>query len=408
MKRWNDKLRPMELIEIDKQAHKMIVAWMLCQLSGKDMTPMDRLALEEEVVEKGIFDYMFRLVITDIKPAIFNRIKENHEHYQELAKWGIKEIEPHLRSFNDDLFQRFSRHILSKHHTGLATDILTVAHIYSTIWEFRLFRHMNATFDSELPEIDKRLGELERYKHIPGVCELLDGLLHNADKDPTSSPSAFANVANFCGQLRFQKRWSQTPRIPETSVMGHMFLVACYSFFITTALGACRARCVNGFFCGLFHDLPELLTRDIISPVKKSFAELGMIIKQYEDDELEQHIFAPLEAEGLFCITERLRYYLGIAVGSEFKETIRDEEGRPVAISFDQLQGEYNNDDYDPKDGKAIKICDILAAYIEAYTAIRNGITSDQIQQAFWRIREEYAKETLGNILLGALFTDFD
>ena len=115
MKRWNDKLRPMELIEIDKQAHKMIVAWMLCQLSGKDMTPMDRLALEEEVVEKGIFDYMFRLVITDIKPAIFNRIKENHEHYQELAKWGIKEIEPHLRSFNDDLFQRFSRHILSKH-----------------------------------------------------------------------------------------------------------------------------------------------------------------------------------------------------------------------------------------------------------------------------------------------------
>ena len=29
MRRWNDKLRPVELYEIDKQAHKMIVAWML-------------------------------------------------------------------------------------------------------------------------------------------------------------------------------------------------------------------------------------------------------------------------------------------------------------------------------------------------------------------------------------------
>ena len=25
MKRWNDKMRPMELLEVDKQAHKMIV-----------------------------------------------------------------------------------------------------------------------------------------------------------------------------------------------------------------------------------------------------------------------------------------------------------------------------------------------------------------------------------------------
>lgn len=410
MKRWNDKLRPMELIEIDKQAHKMIVAWMLCQLVGRNLTPRDRLILEEEVIEKGIFDYMFRLVVTDIKPAIYNRIRVNHEHYQELAKWAVKEIEPHLRSFNEDLFQRFSRHVLSKEHTGTANDILTAAHTYSSIWEFRLFRNLNATFDGELPEIDKRLEELERYAHIPGVNDLLYGLrldISQPQFQKTANTSAFANVANFCGQLRFQKRWSQTPRIPETSVMGHMFLVACYSFFITTSLQACPARRVNAFFTGLFHDLPELLTRDIISPVKKSFEELGRIIKQYEDDELERHIFMPLESEGLSCITDRLRYYLGTAVGSEFQETII-REGVVQPVTFDQLQGEYNTDEHDPKDGKAIKICDILAAYIEAYTAIRNGITSDQIQQAFWRIREEYAKETIGNIHLGALFTDFD
>lgn len=34
LRRWNDKLRPVELYEIDKQAHKMIVAWMLTLLNS--------------------------------------------------------------------------------------------------------------------------------------------------------------------------------------------------------------------------------------------------------------------------------------------------------------------------------------------------------------------------------------
>ncbi len=36
---------------------------------------------------------------------------------------------------------------------------------------------------------------------------------------------------------------------------------------------------------------------------------------------------------------------------------------------------------------------DVVRRYIEAYTAMRNGITSDHIQQAFWRIREQYGKK---------------
>ncbi len=32
MQRWNDKIRPVELIELDKQAHKMVVAWFLARV----------------------------------------------------------------------------------------------------------------------------------------------------------------------------------------------------------------------------------------------------------------------------------------------------------------------------------------------------------------------------------------
>jgi putative hydrolase of HD superfamily len=45
---------------------------------------------------------------------------------------------------------------------------------------------------------------------------------------------------------------------------------------------------------------------------------------------------------------------------------------------------------------------------MEAYTAIRNGISSDHLHQAIWRIRTENARLTIGSVHVGALLADFD
>ena len=55
MRRWNDKLRPVELYEIDKQAHKMIVAWMLTLLNSGGYSAPDQRKLQQEVIERGPF-----------------------------------------------------------------------------------------------------------------------------------------------------------------------------------------------------------------------------------------------------------------------------------------------------------------------------------------------------------------
>ena len=68
--------------------------------------------------------------------------------------------------------------------------------------------------------------------------------------------------------------------MPETFVMGHMLVVAILSYFMSLELdNPCRKRLENNFFSGLFHDLPEVLTRDIVSPVKNSVKGLDSIIK---------------------------------------------------------------------------------------------------------------------------------
>lgn len=41
----------------------------------------------------------------------------------------------------------------------------------------------------------------------------------------------------------------------------------------------------------MFHDLPEVLTRDIISPLKRSIEGLDDLIKEYERRQMEKEIY---------------------------------------------------------------------------------------------------------------------
>lgn len=401
MKRWNDKLRPAELMEVDKQAHKMMVAWVLFLLNSRGLSPVERAELGGRIVEGGVFDYLYRLVITDIKPPVFYKIKENPDHYRRLTDWVLSELEPRVRSLGEPFWQRMCAYL---RHTGEDTAdrrILAAAHLYASGWEFNLIKAMNRQ-DTELMDIeDSFRGGLERHADLEGVTQLKEGLFGQ-------SRTPVGHFAQVCGQLRFQKRWSQTPRIPETSVLGHMFIVACYAYFFSITVEACPQRAQNNFFAGLFHDLPELLTRDIISPVKQSVERLSDLIKEYEEKELERMILAPLVRGGHQEIADRLSFFLGLSVGSEFY-ACATVDGLTRKVDSMELQERYNSDEFDPKDGELLKTCDSLAAFLEAYTALRNGIASDQLQQGLWRIRSKYASSVLlGRVHVGALLADFD
>jgi putative hydrolases of HD superfamily len=397
MKRWNDKLRPMELVEVDKQAHKMIVAWVLYQLNAGGLPPAERIKVGEEIIEGGIFDYLYRLIITDIKPPVFYQIKNNPAHYKQLTEWVLEQLQPRVQPLGPEFWDRLKSYVQVQEGNSLSREILSAAHMYASSWEFKLIRGL-ALWDDEMEEIEAGFENgLKRYAHLKGMEELLVG--------PSTPLGRFAYL---CGQLRFQKRWSQTPRIPETSVLGHMFIVACYAYFFSLAVSACPQRRENNFFAGLVHDLPELLTRDIISPVKKSVQGIGTLIKEYEERETRRRVFAILEKGGYTDLAQRLSYFLGLEVGSEFSATVLL-DGKAHAIDWERLQTVYNKDEFDPKDGYMLKICDSLAAFIEAYTAMRNGINTDQLQQAVMRIRSDYLNVSLGEGLhIGSLLSDFD
>ncbi len=401
MRRWNDKLRPVELYEIDKQAHKMIAAWMLALLRTRGMSAEQRLELQQQVIEQGLFDYLYRLIITDIKPPVFYRIRENRMHHEKLTAWVLAELQPLVAPVDAGFWERLSDYHRRPGRSEPADHILEAAHLYASRWEFGVIRALNG-FDEEAQHIaDSFDVGLHALCDVPGVNELIRG-----------ADTALGRLAGLCGQLRFQIRWSGTPRVPETSVLGHMFLVGAYAYFFGLTAGACRARRINNFFAGLFHDLPELLTRDIITPVKRSVEMLRELIREYELQEMERRVLRPLREAGYDDLEGRLRYYLGLegeGVHSEFDDTFRDPDGRVRrSASFEELQQYGNRDELDPKDGRLLKVCDNLAAFMEAHTSIRQGVSSPGMHEALVRIRNELRHIKLGVVSPATLLADFD
>lgn len=77
-----------------------------------------------------------------------------------------------------------------------------------------------------------------------------------------------------------------------------MLVVAILGYFYSLKIKACDKRLENNFYCALFHDLPESLTRDIISPVKYGIDGLHDIINDYEMKLINERIL-PFVPEGL-------------------------------------------------------------------------------------------------------------
>lgn len=380
MQRWNDKVRPVELVELDKQAHKMFIAFFLGKF--EEGTPGFSWI---KIIEGGMFEFLQRLVITDLKPPIFYKIKADRAKYKLLNEWVYKEIGPIISPLGKDFCRRFKAYF---HNSGsnINRKILSAAHFYATKWEFDIIERANPE-GYEIAAIKQDLQKMrEYYGDLKGMVQLKE-------------EARYRDFIDLCGQLRFQARWANLYRIPKTSVIGHSLFVAFLSYLFSLEIGACDRRSINNYFTGLFHDLPEVLTRDIISPVKRSVEGLGELIKQYEKEQMEKEIYGLIPKEWhkeVRTFTEK-----------EF-DSIIILKRRRKKLSSDEINVQYNADIYNPRDGELVKAADSLAAFIEAYVAIRNGSYSREFQEAKLAFKNMYGRATIAGINFGEIYADFD
>ena len=398
--RWNDYPKMVDLVELDKQSHKVIIAYFLAKIEGD----VDMKAL----IEGAIFEFLSRVVITDIRPDVLHYIQKNKA--SELNEWVLTKISPFMDGLDSGFCERLQDFIKGPSTNAKERKILKAASYLATRWEFSIV-YQTSQFLSDIEELKARVDEeLEDYSQLAGVRQI-------------AMNQKLARLVDLSGRLRFQKRWAQTQRIPQTSVLGHMLVVAILSYFYSLKVKACDKRLQSTFFCALFHDLPETLTRDIISPVKYGVSGLDGIISEYEMRLTHEKILplVPSKIKDEFAYILGVRQKLGlkeqllerfngdeseldailghlkdenIYIKDEFENRILGVNNEPVAISGSL--GAYNENKYCAIDGKALKACDRLAAFFEAGISISYGVSNAELKNGFNGVLKKF--EELPNV----------
>ena len=380
MQRWNDHNRPNKgFTELDKQAQKLFFAYVIGRFE-EETQAVDWTAL----IEGALFEFFQRTLLTDIKPPIFHMLMEKHgEKLNDLVMEKLLELG--LYDIQKGFGERMRSYLYDPGYSRHEKRILSASHYMATKWEFDIVYRMSTGFFG-IEETKRSIErQLEEHQNIDGVRKLV----FNREA---------VDFLNLVGQLRFQQRWAQTQRIPETSVAGHMLIVALLTYILTLQLDACEKRKYNNFFAGLFHDMPEVLTRDIISPVKNSIEGLGDLIKTIEDMQMEE-VLLPLLPQGW---RPEIRYF----TGNEFADKIIV-DGKTIEVNTEKISEYYNEDGFSPVDGSLIEFCDKFAAYMEAYLSIKHGISSQNLLDGHRDLYERFGKKRIAGMDLGVLFDYF-
>ena len=385
IERWNDHPHPAVFTELGKQAHKMVIAWVLGKsqedASGREL---DWIAL----IEGGIFEFLHRVVVTDIRPPVFHKVMQNSETRSLLNDWVFKKLERDLGSLSVPFAERFREYHRSE-AASTERGILKAAHILATKWEFDFIIHWSGGMYG-IEQTKKEIESQTENVLVPIAREML--------LRPTSSK--LWGFISLVGQLTFQKRWAQTPRIPQTSVLGHLLFVAIVSYMVSMKIGAGPRRSYNNFFGGLFHDLPEVLTRDIVSPVKTSVEGLDELIHRYEREAMDDRIFPLIPKHW----GDELRYY----TEEDFtNKTWQEDRVDPLQRHKGDIPRDLWGDEFNPLDGHMLEVCDKLAAYIEASVSIQMGIRPQPLEDGKRRLYDRYSQTVLYGSPIRQLFDLF-
>lgn len=360
IQRWNDLIRPFDLVEMDKAGEKMVLAYIIGKFEEKKGHKIDWVWM----IYASLFDLLRKISLCDIKAPVQQMLKnEFKEEYLRLNEWVLNQYKDMIP--DSKLFSEFTIYTGQKADSlPLAANlkrslmVYNAAHKYSTIREMEMIAPVNEA--ARLSNIKTALEkEIQQYLELEGLQKLMT---HQKEFD----------FLLKIEQLRFQTRWNQTPRVPATSVLGHCFYVA----IMTLLLGResnpkmCKKRIVNNFFCALFHDLPESVTRDIISPVKQATDELPNIVKKIEDEIVKKEL-VPLMDD---YFVDEVMYY----TNDEFSNRVLI-DGKVKAVSWEELNEKYNTEEYNPIDGRLVRICDHFSALMEADISIKHGITSKHL-----------------------------
>ncbi|RTZ69542.1 MAG: HAD family hydrolase [Aquificaceae bacterium] len=367
IQRWNDHPKPFSITELDKQGHKAIIAYLFAKIEEAER---DKEINWRGLIEGLIFEALQRAVFTDLKPPLFHKLLETKK--EQLNRFLFENYRSFLKNFSSRLWENFYKYFCDDSYLKEEKHIIRASHFIPTYWEFQfIYPIARSMFGIEKVKTELE-NTLEDFHNLIGIQRFL-------------LRRKLYGFVNLCGQLRFQKRWISIERIPQTSVMGHLFTVSTVVYLLMEHLSeeieiSPRAF-YSTFFTALFHDLPEIITRDIISSLKEVLGKEE--IRKVEIEGLEKEVLILVPS----YVANELRIFLGLTPKekalelSEFSNRLftpkRFKTFQETETSFLREEEGY------PIWGTLVKFADLLAAYYEAFYTLKHGLRNEELENAY-------------------------
>lgn len=235
------------------------------------------------LMKKIIFSSFADLILSDINSGTKGYIKKlDEEIFDELYK---KAYDYFLESNAPSVLIQDMKETLYKKDAQKEDALFLAAKKY--VWYFEATT--NARVFSEIYEVP--LGEMKgQLDELSGELESLKELLINEN---------YEKYLAHIYRLSFSMRWNQYKRMTPISVMSHKVVVAYLSYIIGTIWNEHWEKndIHEMLLRAIYHDVPEVITGDIITPTKKAVPGFVELLEDVEKTMMDDYLFGYIDTD---------------------------------------------------------------------------------------------------------------
>ncbi len=269
MRRWNNKPTVENNSEASNSGFVLHVAHLLAMIESLDGKSVDL----QKLLVRGALKDMPKCILSDISletKRIINALSPNL--WQKVYMSSVDEVLKHVPEKWSGIFRDA---MINSRDDSIEGEILEAADLYAAYVEAELNSRLFGEYFSEIRDnIEKKLKDAKLHS--------LKVLL---------SDSNMKEYLTRVRSLSHAIRWNQHVRTVQTTVSGHTLFVVFVAHLIALKNG--KVDTLNVMERALFHDVPEALTGDIISPTKRRVKGFENVIENVES-KMVHEILLPL------------------------------------------------------------------------------------------------------------------
>lgn len=267
--RWNTFPRVREITSLDHLAFIAHTSILLALLSWEKY---DIGLILRKVLFSGFFTFTYSDVSSDVKHRL--RVK-NPELIDALERWVLDFLlaNPLPEAMKWDIEKIFT--------TTPEDTIIAFAKAWSSYYE--IYNNSIVYPDAYaklLKNIEARALEIQ----IPEVEHILDFNPHNQ-----TDTERFLLVIH---RLASSFRWNRSQRATPVSVLSHTYIITFFTYCIGVLERFDEDTITDMMLTALYHDIPEAITGDIITPTKKAVPGLESAIETVEHEMVHDYLLS--------------------------------------------------------------------------------------------------------------------